>query len=182
MSDRKLNFFGTGSQKVDFWKAREKLFREFYSRFSISCQMTAPEVIEVLSVPMTSSPEVAETNFSITNSEVFEPTEFNSEHSFPIVYGPSLRSASVLTLVTRVRLLCILLLHADISDRLTSFSESSDGVNIWISSFWSILLLIWSLFSISLVTWWSSEFISLICIWTWPEYHQTKSTKANTKL
>ena len=33
------------------------------------------------------------------NSKVLGSTEFNSELRFPIVYGPSLRSASVLTLL-----------------------------------------------------------------------------------
>ena len=60
--------------------------------------MTAPEVTEFLSVAMTSSPEVARSNFFFMDSGVFEYTEFNSELHYPIVYGPSLRSASVLTL------------------------------------------------------------------------------------
>ena len=41
-----------------FSKACEKLFRESYSRFPISRHQTAVEVFEVLSVAMTSSPEV----------------------------------------------------------------------------------------------------------------------------
>jgi len=41
-----------------FWKAYQKLFRESYSRFPISRHQTAVEVFEVLSVAMTSSPEV----------------------------------------------------------------------------------------------------------------------------
>ena len=56
------------------------------------------EVIEVLSVVMTSSPEVVQNIFSFMDSKVFGSTEFDSELRFPIVYGPSLRSASVLTL------------------------------------------------------------------------------------
>ena len=48
----------TGSRKICFSKDCEKLFREFYSRFSISRHQTAVEVFEVLSVAMTSSPEV----------------------------------------------------------------------------------------------------------------------------
>ena len=57
------------------------------------------EVFEVLSVAMTSSPEVAPSNFLFMNSGVFEYTDINSELHYPIVYGPSLRSASVLTLI-----------------------------------------------------------------------------------
>ena len=53
--------FSTGSRKIFFWKACKKLFREFYSRFSISRHQTAVEVFEVLSVAMTSSPEVVRT-------------------------------------------------------------------------------------------------------------------------
>ena len=53
--------FSTGSRKIFFWKACKKLFREFYSRFSISRHQTTVEVFEVLSVAMTSSPEVVET-------------------------------------------------------------------------------------------------------------------------
>ena len=51
----------TGSQKIFFSKAYQKLLKEFYSRFSISRHQTAVEVFEVLSVAMTSSPEVVRT-------------------------------------------------------------------------------------------------------------------------
>ena len=53
--------FWTGSQKIYIWKVHEKLFRDFYSRFLIPCDTTALEVFEVLSVTMTSSPEVVRT-------------------------------------------------------------------------------------------------------------------------
>ena len=53
--------FWTGSQKMFFWKAYQKLFKEYYSRFSISRHQTAVEVFKVLSVAMTSSPEVVRT-------------------------------------------------------------------------------------------------------------------------
>merc|ERR1711946_22484 len=59
--DRKRKNFETGSQKIFFWKACEKLFKDFYSRFLISCHQRAIEVFEVLSVAMTSSPEVVRT-------------------------------------------------------------------------------------------------------------------------
>ena len=54
-SDRKWKKFQTGSQKIYFWKACEKLFQEFYTRFLISSHEMAVEVFEVLSVAMTSS-------------------------------------------------------------------------------------------------------------------------------
>ena len=57
-SDRKWKNFETGSQKIYFWKACEKLFQELYTRFLISSHKMAVEVFEVLSVAMTSSPEV----------------------------------------------------------------------------------------------------------------------------
>jgi len=41
-----------------FWKACEKLFQELYTRFLITSHEMAVEVFEVLSVAMTSSPEV----------------------------------------------------------------------------------------------------------------------------
>jgi len=53
--------FLTGSRKIFFSKACKELFKEFYSRFSISRHQTAVEVFEVLSVAMTSSPEVVRT-------------------------------------------------------------------------------------------------------------------------
>ena len=53
--------FSTGSRKIFFSKACKKLFGESYSRFSISRHQTAVEVFEVLSVAMTSSPEVVRT-------------------------------------------------------------------------------------------------------------------------
>ena len=53
--------FGTGSQKIYFSKVHEKLFRDFYSHFLISRHQTAVQVFEVLSVVMTSSPEVVRT-------------------------------------------------------------------------------------------------------------------------
>ena len=71
--------FGTGSQKIYFWKVHEKLFRDFYSRFSIPCDTTALEVFEVLSVTMTSSPEVVRTKKFLSIFGVFGPTEFNSK-------------------------------------------------------------------------------------------------------
>ena len=60
--------FSTGSRKIFFSKACKKLFREFYSRFSISLHQTAVEVFEVLSVAMTSSPETVGTE---KNSSIF---------------------------------------------------------------------------------------------------------------
>ena len=63
--------------------------------------LDALEAFEVLSVAMTSSPEVVQTNFSLANFGVFGSTEFNSELCFPIVYEASFRSASVLTLGQR---------------------------------------------------------------------------------
>ena len=53
--------FSTGSRKIFFSKACKKLFGESYSRFSISRHQTAVEVFEVLSVAITSSPEVTGT-------------------------------------------------------------------------------------------------------------------------
>ena len=53
-----IKIFSTGSRKIFFSKACKKLFKESYSRFSISRHQTAVEVFEVLSVAMTSSPEV----------------------------------------------------------------------------------------------------------------------------
>ena len=53
--------FSTGSRKIFFSKACKKLFTESYSRFSISRHQTAVKVFEVLSVAMTSSPEVVGT-------------------------------------------------------------------------------------------------------------------------
>ena len=57
-SDRKWKKFQIGSQKIYFWKACEKLFQELYTRFLISSHEMAVEVFEVLSLAMTSSPEV----------------------------------------------------------------------------------------------------------------------------
>ena len=53
--------FSTGSRKIFYSKACKKLFTESYSRFSISRHQTAVEVFKVLSVAMTSSPEVVRT-------------------------------------------------------------------------------------------------------------------------
>ena len=53
--------FSTGSRKIYFRIACKKLFRESYSHFLISRHQTAVEVFEVLSVVMTSSPEVVRT-------------------------------------------------------------------------------------------------------------------------
>ena len=74
--------FRTGSGKIYHRKAYKKLFRESYSRFLILGRGTVVEVTEVLSVAMTSSPEMAQTNFLFTNSEVFGSPEFNSELRF----------------------------------------------------------------------------------------------------
>ena len=53
--------FSTGSRKIFYSKDCKKLFNESYSRFSISRNRTAVKVFEVLSVAMTSSPEVVGT-------------------------------------------------------------------------------------------------------------------------
>ena len=71
--------FWTGSRKILFSKACEKLFRESYSHFSIPRHQTAVEVFEVLSVTMTSSPEVVRTRKKIIDFRVFGPTEFSSK-------------------------------------------------------------------------------------------------------
>ena len=60
-SDRKWKNFETGSQKIYFWKACEKLFQELYTRFLISSHEMAVEVFEVLSATMTSTPGVVRT-------------------------------------------------------------------------------------------------------------------------
>ena len=83
--------FWTGSRKIFFSKACKKLFRESYSRFSISRHQTAVEVFEVLSVTMTSSPEVVRTKTFLSIFGVFGPTEFNSKTY--IVRFTCLRSA-----------------------------------------------------------------------------------------
>ena len=53
-SDRKRKNFETGSQKIFFWKACEKLFQDLYSRFFISCHQRTIEVFEVLSAELSS--------------------------------------------------------------------------------------------------------------------------------
>ena len=80
--------FWTGSRKIFFSKACKKLFKESYSRFSISRHQTAVEVFKVLSVAMTSSPEVVGTK-KISSILGFQdplklsgPTEFSSELCF----------------------------------------------------------------------------------------------------
>ena len=85
-------------KKYIFEKLAKNCFESLSLVFLIFCHMMPLEVFEVLSVAMTSSPEVVRNIFSFMNSLVLGSTEFNSELRFPIVYGPSLRSASVLTL------------------------------------------------------------------------------------
>ena len=90
--------FGTGSQKIYFWKVHEKLFRDFYSCFLIPCDTAALEGFKVLSVTMTSSPEVVRIKKILLIFEFLGPTDFNSKTFNKKVHLPSLRSASVLTL------------------------------------------------------------------------------------
>ena len=92
-SDRKWKNFETGSQKIYFWKAYKKLFRKLYSRFSISSHASAVEVFKVLSVAMTSSPEVVWIKKFSMIFGVFGPTEFDSK----TVHGPALRLAKLST-------------------------------------------------------------------------------------
>ena len=73
-----MKFFLTGSRKIFFSEACKKLFRGFYSRFSISRHLMAVEVFEVLSVAMTSSLEVVRIK-KIIDFGVSGPTEFSSE-------------------------------------------------------------------------------------------------------
>ena len=55
--------FKTGSDKISHQKAYQNLLKESYSHFSISCHVKAAGAFEVLSVVMTSSPEVVPINF-----------------------------------------------------------------------------------------------------------------------
>ena len=78
------SFVQTGSEKnfepevkSSIFGKLVKVFKEFYSSFLISCYLTAVNAFEVLSVAMTSSPEIVR-NKKIMNLLVFEPTEFNS--------------------------------------------------------------------------------------------------------
>ena len=64
--------------------------KEFYSRFSISRHQTAVKVFEVLSVAMTSSPEVVRIKKLSSIFQVFGPTEFISKQ----VYGLRLAELS----------------------------------------------------------------------------------------